>query len=518
MQPDSPWKIVPPLLIVWLVFAIALAALRLHTYAEPLESDITFYAVIGHEFLSGRELYSEIWFHKPPGIHLTYAVAELLTGYGRQSIYAVSVCFALITLGGVLAAAARMGGLSGAIWGGLMWVAISGDPDLQANQPNTEVCMNSCLIWTFALFVWTNNRPMSWKETLAAGVLTAWASLYKHVAVLPVAGMAAYRILRPVGDARRTGTIIRMVVLFAIVAAAWAGMLICFAAAGRWGDAVDALFVFNTYYAGDLGRTLTLALQPGHLVVPAVAFAPGVLAVVVRRRLTAEQRQLWGYYAATCGGAYVAVVLPGSFFAHYFQLLLPWIAVAAGWLPSLLPTVLPGKSVKAGHVVTALVVVGVLGYEVSFLRLSPQQWSRRKYGPQFIQLSEQAQEIDRLLQPDETFYEFGQGAGLFFETRRRPPSGVFFYDALLNGPFQQKLSQRVLDDLQNDPPELLVIPRHSLHYFMNPDAYQARDLLVYLAENYRPLAGNDGRPAFQLFARNGWRSEATGAETSRDGP
>ena len=61
-------------------------SLRLHTYDEPLERDLTTYAVIAHEMLNGKNLYSELWDHKPPAIHVTYAAAELIAGYGRNSI------------------------------------------------------------------------------------------------------------------------------------------------------------------------------------------------------------------------------------------------------------------------------------------------------------------------------------------------------------------------------------------------------------------------------------------------
>src|SRR5438874_11529227 len=65
--------------------------LRLHTYHEPLERDLTTYAVIAHEMLDGKALYSELWDHKPPAIHVTYAAAELIAGYGPKSILLMNV-------------------------------------------------------------------------------------------------------------------------------------------------------------------------------------------------------------------------------------------------------------------------------------------------------------------------------------------------------------------------------------------------------------------------------------------
>jgi len=41
---------------------------RLHTYGEPLERDLTTYAVIGHDMLGGKTLYTDLWDDNPPAI------------------------------------------------------------------------------------------------------------------------------------------------------------------------------------------------------------------------------------------------------------------------------------------------------------------------------------------------------------------------------------------------------------------------------------------------------------------
>jgi hypothetical protein len=74
---------------------------RLHTYGEPLERDLATYAVIAHELSDGRRLYSDLWDHKPPVTHLTYAAAQALAGVGPGSVYLLGVLTALATLLGV---------------------------------------------------------------------------------------------------------------------------------------------------------------------------------------------------------------------------------------------------------------------------------------------------------------------------------------------------------------------------------------------------------------------------------
>jgi hypothetical protein len=52
--------------LVLVALAAILVAAHLHTYDEPLQTDITGAAVIGHEILAGRALYADMWDHKPP--------------------------------------------------------------------------------------------------------------------------------------------------------------------------------------------------------------------------------------------------------------------------------------------------------------------------------------------------------------------------------------------------------------------------------------------------------------------
>ena len=86
-------------------FALLLCVQRLHTYNEPLERDLSTYAVIADSLLDGRALYSDLWDHKPPAIHLTYAAAQMIAGYGPASVYLLWVTAATATLLGVYFAA-----------------------------------------------------------------------------------------------------------------------------------------------------------------------------------------------------------------------------------------------------------------------------------------------------------------------------------------------------------------------------------------------------------------------------
>lgn len=492
----------------WVGLAIAIAGLRLWTYHEPLERDITWYAILGHEVLAGRSFYSELWFHKPPAVKIAFAAAELLAGYGPGSVYLLNVITGIAVLMGVSYAGGRMGGRAGALWSGVLWVIVSGEPNFQANQPNTEVFMNVCTVCGFGLLLSGAQRGLTWGETVGIGISAALASLFKQIGVLPILLPAGLLVLWPAeGAGGRRKAVLQWLAMGGIVAASWGLMLAYFAAVGRWTDTYEALFVYNAYYA-TLSRD---ALQPLYLVGFGLLFVPWGLAWYARDDFSTAERRAWGLYAGGCLGACLAIVLPGRYFAHYFQLLLPWVAIACGASVPVLRSVILSERRAIEQIALAALVIPLGLYEASFYLLSPQEWSVFKYhGSEFVQTYEQGAELNQLLLPGETFYDFGHSTGLYFASGRKPPSGMLFVDPLTEGPLQRKLSQRVHQEIEQAKPEVLVVTRGFLGWLVQPERTQSGEFFRSLLQQYEPFADNARRPLFLLFARRDGRLARTG--------
>ena len=145
--------------------------------------------------LNGKTLYTQMWDHKPPGIHITYAAAELIAGYGRNSIFLMNLAAALATLIAVyLAGSAAGAGQFGSLTAAALWALISGDINVEGNQPNTEVFLNAFLTAAFAVFVRTQKPGLGLWRAIFAGLLLTAASLYKHVVVVPAFFLACAHI------------------------------------------------------------------------------------------------------------------------------------------------------------------------------------------------------------------------------------------------------------------------------------------------------------------------------------
>jgi 4-amino-4-deoxy-L-arabinose transferase-like glycosyltransferase len=500
---ESRW----PSLLVVAGLCFAIAVLRLHTYDEPFERDITSHAVIARQMLSGHRLYSDLWDSKPPAIFVTYAAGELVAGFGPGSVYLIGVAAAVVTLFGVYLAASVHGGRTAGLWAAAFWAVISGDLWLWANQPNIEVGINACVIFAFFLILRAGTGRLEAPRWIAAGVLFALATLYKPVAitfaVVPVAFYLAIEL-----SAGRKAAIVRACLAAAAAAAVWAAVFAYFAATDRLGIFHETIFEYGGYYAqsrgGSVFANILEGFKPGRIfcghmkstVPPALAAAAGTIIGIC-----AGNRRHWLLLVAFALAAQLAVSLPGRFYGHYYQLWLGPLVVGAGWAVAALRR--GGKPVTGVLSVAAgsLVLAGLLFLVVPQYRFSPDEWSARKQGPQYIIVKELAGELDRLLAPDETLYVWGINPGLYFWSNRTPPTGLIWSTDLLLGPLAERHTIRALGDLKNNPPEIVVV--NMLHVDRPAD----HPVIRWIKENYAPLSARPrrgtlyGRPFFLIMAR-----------------
>lgn len=471
------------------VCILVLALERLHTYDEPLESDITTYALIGHEALQGRWLYSDLWDNKSPLVYATYAAGELVAGYGPLSIFCLGLSAATIALVGIYAAVALAASATAAVWAAVAWTIISADQRLQANQPNIEVFLNAALIWLVVLLMQPRLRPV------AVGLLAAIVSLYKLVTVPLVVCLYAARALatsRP--ERRRLGS--RFTIAIITGASLWALVLLYFGATGRGRDFWTAVFTYNTSLAASPSATIARSVMPSVIVprelwcaIPLIALSAIGVAWLIRTKRW-QYALPWLAYAL---GAMVAVDLPGKFFAHYYQLWLPVYCVGSGIglyavdqfvgsrrqraqspaasasrprqnmkrraNPSPHREASPPRgTLRWMHIAGGAMIIALLAFEVPYYGQSADAWSIAKYGTVFVDVKRFAPEVDHLLRPEETFFEWGDEAGFYYYTGRRPPSGILYaYPVIFIAPMRSQLEARLIADLEHAPPELVVV-------------------------------------------------------------
>lgn len=484
------------------LLAVIVVVARLHTYDEPLERDLATYAVIAHGLRDGRALYSDLWDHKPPAIHVTYWAAELVAGFGPGSVYLLGVLATMATLLGILRAGRtrRLGVLTG-LWAAAFWAVTSGDLTLQGNQPNTEVFLNACLIWAFALLVGMRASKGDRARVIAAGALLALATLYKPVVAVCAAFLVGAHVAAPPGGAPgRRRALTDGALIVAIGAVTWVVAVGYFALTRRLADFASAVFTYNGFYADTLVWNLLQGLAPRNLLPGAMVSLLPLVTVSLLGLTLVRWRQVprkTVMLLALAGSVLVAIAAPGKFYAHYYQLWLPVVALGAAWALAALDR-LAGAGARLLHAGGALLVGVLVMIQLPSYTLPADGWAQTKYGALVADTERTARVIEGLLRPGETFYHWGSESGLYFYTGRRPPTGVLFIEPLLEGPCAPALSRRVLADLAREAPELVVARPQP-----GAASLPAHPVVRWVLSQYRPLPDRLQPRQFVLLARAG---------------
>jgi hypothetical protein len=400
------------------------------------------------------------------------------------------------------------------------------DLGTQANEANAEVFMNACTIWAFALLARADQGSGWLPRAVLTGAALALASLYKPITVVSAALLALVHVaLPPAGVQARRRALAQAAVMAGVGVLTWAALCAFYAAAGRFADFYGTVFAYNRFYAGSVLGNIRLGLTRTTLlpacVYPFVGLAgAGVLGLLAD---LGRRPRAWVLWVALLVSGHLETCLPGKFWPHYYQLWFPPLVVGAGWGVVALGRALvrllrfvgrignpsgrianPSYEKKWHGRLAPLPGALCLAYVVCFagprFPLSADEWSVRKYGPASLQVRDVARVIEtRLLEPGESFYQFGPHSELYFLTGRRPPSGIIFYLAwMFDGPLGQTFSDRQFRQVTENRPELLVVHR-PLMALAPPHAHR-------VLTNYEPIEGYLDEPLraeYSLWALRG---------------
>ena len=495
-------------LVTLVICLFLLVGQKFRTYAEPLDRDLATYAVLGQEMLHGRVLYRDFWINTPPGIHMAFAAATALVGPGKKAVLCLNLLTSLATLLGMWAAGLRLGGLGAAIGATVGWVLLSSMPDLQGNQPNIEAFLIPLMVWALVILfdgIKPEGKDRSW---WAAGACMAAATLFKQVAIFPALTLA---IPVALGRGDRKGRVSRLAAFYIPAIAVWVFLGAFLVWTGAWGDFWADTWTFNRSYAGNVPLNWVQGLRtwPGFLRGLTPLAWTGSLGAAL---MLLKDRPKGVLLLAAAVGTYLAVSGPGNSMPHYYLL----------WIPIFLLGTVGGAAIsfrisppwgKIGIGCGALAfLVGYGGANVRWFRLSPEEWSQRKFGQIFLFDEGLGKRLGMILGPEETFYQFGNEPSLYIVSGKRPPAAALLNFAFVglnsrqadrppNGP----LAEKVLADLERNKPEICVVNLWDFQVAMAD-----YDLVRWIKAHYRPLADSSQVWPFWLLGRTGGRLDREG--------
>jgi hypothetical protein len=482
-----------------IALAVLIAAWHLsYYYRKPFSRDIMCYAVIAHEMLAGRELYSDLWDHKPPAIYVTYAVSETIFGYGWPAIYFIHVTALIFTLFGVYSAVrVSVGGRGAGLWAAVFWAFLSGDIYISGDDPNTEVFISACLTWAFFFFVQPRSRTSALGRSMVIGALFALASLYKPMTFVAAALMCSVHLVIPRLELDWRRRLSDVCVIVMVGALTWSAVIGYFIIRGRYKDFYETMFVYNSYYAGNIFANLVAPLRhnakvlPSFLVPLAVVTVAGlILGLFKEKRFTL---MLTAFLCAT----WIMICSTGRFYAYYYLLWVAPLSIGTGWTLGLISQLFKRRAAWLPLAMGAALLLVLSKYELpSYRKILGGDYSQ--IVPVKSAVAERmGRKINDLLAPGESFFLWGDEPGLYFWSHRPPPTGII-YERHLQGPLAQKLTDRALADFESVPPELFIIEAGKMPSGPHP-------LKRWFTERYQLLQPASKKEPYDLFVRRGGR-------------
>lgn len=476
----SPQMVRTALLFLALLILIS----RLSTFNEAFERDIMQYMVMADGVLQGRPLYADLLEFRPPAVFWTYALFAKIFSVNPLAIFMMGLTCAWLTLWCCYVAGYHIAGRRGGLLAAAVWTVIGGDLLLQANQPNTEVFINVGLVGAFALLAGANPDRKQTGRFITIGLLYCLASLFKQIS-LAVTGpvLATYVVLAPwiasstEGSLQKTPWTTHVNALkqtlwsALIVILGWGLVIGYFYWQGHLTAFKEALIDYGRGYAGDiLGNVWRFLINPliyapkgdSTFYIP-LTWLLTVLAVGYFWRNRDWRLGLWLAYFI---GSLIAVALPGRFFYHYFQLLLPPLAIAAGCL--LGQSWLAKRKLAVGLLLAALLpVVGIRFYQQTLpVEYVPYYKYGMGHGPEAVESQQIGIWISQNIDQKTTVYQWGGEPGIYFWSKRSAPIGIMGVPGLFMGNPPDDLVKRdtelVLQKLKDLQPGLIIANKRML--------------------------------------------------------
>lgn len=458
---------------------------------EPLDCDEAAYAYLGRRVVAGDALYRDLTENKPPGGYALYALAVWIGGANEITVRLLPLPFVLLNVALVWMLARRLAGTAAGFTAAIAFLLLSTDPYLYGNGAQLEVPINLfATAGLFALVRALDDTPSRRAWIVAAGLGVGMAALVKQVAILHAAVFAVAVLMR-----KRPGRPRDLLALIAGVLLPWIVAAIVLAAQGALDAAVNDIFRYGAALAADtppdphappaLLRWFTGNADPAGILPPPfgtssylvwwgngswplwISGAIGTLALLrgphPARRLTAG----W-----TCA-AWLQVAAPGLFWAHYYLLPTPGLAIATGILladalRSTRNTRGARRALAALLALTATAALaGTLVIQVRDYLLVPasELTVRYKGGRQWVELRRFGRDIARRTQnwTDKPAYlhVWGWQSPLYIYSGLDTVTPQFFADPLARAfadrPHPQVTPRiaRMVADLKQHPPDLI---------------------------------------------------------------
>jgi 4-amino-4-deoxy-L-arabinose transferase-like glycosyltransferase len=429
-------RLLGALMLAFLVFRLPFI---LHGYDV---NDEGVYWIATGRWLDGGRLYIDALERRPPLLFLAYA-AVFKVG-GRTNMHALHIAatlWVMATMVGMRAAARWVFGARAGLAAAALYGLYSAWGDYANLAWNGEVLLNMPLAWGVALAV-RPSRSRARPELLAAGALIAGAFLFKQPAAAAAVALGVYLLL-PSYRRQRGLSVLDSLVQAAVFTL---GFAIPIAVTAWWlyatGILDQALLWVYRHHDMPYGPLTTIFWE--RLEVAGVWFAVACLPLIPSAGAALQRRSRWvdwdGKQAERLAlllllvTAGLGVSASGRFYLHYFDLLIPALALAASPVVARLlsgdapvgPSAWPLRPVAMRRLLAGTVAVFFLMHAVGL--------ATRTKG------SEAGRYIKEHAGPTDQLFVWGELPRIYLYAERRPATRYISTYALTGYPYGGSIS------------------------------------------------------------------------------
>jgi len=468
------------------------AAVRIPLLGVPLERDEGEYAYIawrlGHNELPYRDWVDQ----KPPAVFWAYRAALASPLDPIRAVHLAALLFSAASSCALFFLALRFMNRFWAFMAAAVFTLLSADPFAQGTAANTEVFMLLPLILSQIAFLKAADNPRNVLLIIVCGALTGIAIAFKQVAALNWFLLIALYPIFAAAEKRRRNSLAFAAWSIAGVVAVAGFVAVYFWIHHGLTELVDNVFTHNLEYIGAMtwsdrlqfcSETLTKLARTE--VLAWIFSAAGLIALIV-----AGKGKWFAFLAGWLITSTIGVSASGYFFPHYFQQLLPPLALisvfGALWLSELRPwrsSWIPGALFS---LLLALLPLKTLW--PFWFSYTPADAVRAIYpGNFFAEMPEFAARIAQVTSSEQRVFVFGAEPELLFYAQRVSATRYIFLFPLY-GPYRNAREKQIAaaDEIQRVAPAAAVYVPNDLFFNPGSDQYFTEWSLSYLEQNFYP--------------------------------
>ncbi len=472
---------------------LIVAAIRAPLLPIPLERDEGEYAYIAWR-LAHDELPYRDWFdQKPPAAFYVYRFALSLPFEPVRAIHLVGLLFVVASTCALFFLGLRFVEPFWAWLGAALFALLSADPLVEGTAANTELFMLCPLIFSVVAFLAAAAKTKPRVSFVAlAGALTGIAVMFKQVAIVNWFLLAAlYPVFAP-REKRWRGTV-------SFIAWSATGLLVVlglvvlyFWRRGGLHEFVGNVFTHNLEYIRAVGAWERLEYCRGTLMILARTQATmwAFAAAGLTGLFFSGRRKLFLFLAGWLITSAIGVSASGYFFPHYFQQLLPPLALAAAagarWFATIpVWKIIPTWGRRAALSLSLAVLPAITLWPFLFT-YTPADAVRKIYpGNFFAEMPEFARRIESVTPPEKPVFVFGAEPELLFYAHRTSATRYIFLFPLY-GPYSNTRDKQItaVREVERAQPSTAVYLPNALFFVSGTDQYFTEWSLSYLQDNF----------------------------------